>query len=60
MHEPDAEERIEIVPWPLAELDAAIEECADSKSLIGLLLFRELRRGEREASTPAGRCGRGR
>jgi ADP-ribose diphosphatase len=44
--EPDAEERIEIVPWPLAELDAAIEECADSKSLIGMLLFRELRRGE--------------
>jgi 8-oxo-dGTP pyrophosphatase MutT (NUDIX family) len=38
------EERLEVVPWPLSDLDAAISECADSKSLIGLLLFRELRR----------------
>ena len=37
------EERIEIVAWPLAKLDSAIEECRDSKSLIGMLLFRELR-----------------
>lgn len=44
--EVDEEERIEIVPWPLAELDRAIEECRDSKSLIGMLLFRELRRAE--------------
>jgi 8-oxo-dGTP pyrophosphatase MutT (NUDIX family) len=29
-------ERIEIVPWPLSELDAAIDECEDSKSLIAL------------------------
>ena len=42
--EPDAEERLEAVAWPLEELDGAIEECADAKSLIGLLLFRELRR----------------
>ncbi len=40
-HEPDPEERIEIVAWPLAELDAAIEECIDSKTLIGLLLLRD-------------------
>ena len=40
-HDPDPEERIEIVPWPLAELDAAIAECVDSKSLIGLLLLRD-------------------
>jgi ADP-ribose pyrophosphatase len=39
----DEEERLEIVPWPLAELDAAIEECRDSSSLIGMLLFKELR-----------------
>ena len=38
-HEPDPEERIEIVAWPLAELDAAIAECEDSKTLIGLLLL---------------------
>jgi ADP-ribose pyrophosphatase len=39
--EPDPEERIEIVPWPLADLDRAIEACEDSKSLVGLLLLRE-------------------
>jgi 8-oxo-dGTP pyrophosphatase MutT (NUDIX family) len=43
-HEPDAEERIEIVRWPLEELDSAIAECRDAKSLVGLLLFGELRR----------------
>jgi 8-oxo-dGTP pyrophosphatase MutT (NUDIX family) len=30
-------ERIEIVRWPLRSLDAAIEECRDAKTLIGLL-----------------------
>ncbi len=35
------EERIEIVPWPLQRLDAAIEECRDSKSLIGLMWLRD-------------------
>jgi len=35
--EGDEDERIEIVPWPLADLDAAIEQCEDSKSLIALL-----------------------
>lgn len=40
-HTPDPEERIEIVPWPLADLDGAIAECADSKSLIGMLLLRD-------------------
>ena len=34
---PDEDERIEIVPWPLAEIDQAISQCEDSKSLIGLL-----------------------
>ncbi len=38
-HRPDPEERIEIVEWPLSRLDYAIDECADSKTLIGLLLF---------------------
>src|SRR4051794_7094394 len=42
--EADEEERLEIVAWPLAELDQAIEECRDAKSLVGLLLFREIRR----------------
>jgi ADP-ribose pyrophosphatase len=30
-------ERIEVVPWPLSELDRAIEECSDAKTLIGLM-----------------------
>jgi len=30
-------ERIEIVPWPLAQLDDAIAQCSDAKTLIGLL-----------------------
>jgi 8-oxo-dGTP pyrophosphatase MutT (NUDIX family) len=38
--EPDPGERIEIVPWPLHRLEAAIEECRDSKSLIGLMWLR--------------------
>jgi ADP-ribose pyrophosphatase len=36
-HEPDENEPIEIVPWPLERLDEAIEQCEDSKSLIALL-----------------------
>jgi ADP-ribose pyrophosphatase len=32
----DENERIELVPWPLARLDAAIAECRDAKTLIGL------------------------
>jgi ADP-ribose pyrophosphatase len=43
-HEPDPNERIEVVPWPLADLERAIEECADAKSVIGLLLFERERR----------------
>ena len=35
--EPDEDERIEVVPWPLERLDEAIAECQDSKSLIALL-----------------------
>ena len=35
--DPDPDERIEVVPWPLDELDAAIAESEDSKSLIALL-----------------------
>ncbi len=38
-HEPDPGERIEVVSWPLDRLDAAIGECADSKTLIGMLLL---------------------
>jgi ADP-ribose pyrophosphatase len=40
----DEQERIEVVRWPLAELDRAIDQCEDSKTLIGLLwLARRLR-----------------
>jgi 8-oxo-dGTP pyrophosphatase MutT (NUDIX family) len=33
-------ERIEIVPWPLADLDGAIAATRDAKTLIGLMLLR--------------------
>jgi 8-oxo-dGTP pyrophosphatase MutT (NUDIX family) len=33
----DEHEQIEIVPWPLDQLDGAISQCRDSKSLIALL-----------------------
>lgn len=40
--EGDEDERIEIVPWPLDELDGALAESEDSKTLIALLwLVRE-------------------
>ncbi|MDX6652612.1 MAG: hypothetical protein QOJ38_1393 [Solirubrobacterales bacterium] len=51
-YEPDPNERIEVVPWPLSDLDGAIEACEDSKSLIGLLLLRAHRR-EADAAPPA-------
>jgi len=38
--ETDEHERIEIVEWPLANLDSAIRDCHDGKSLIGLLWLR--------------------
>jgi ADP-ribose pyrophosphatase len=38
--QPSEGERIEIVEVPLAELDDAIDSCADAKSLVGLLLHR--------------------
>ncbi len=34
---PDEDERIDIVPWPLEDIDQAIAGCEDSKSLIALL-----------------------
>ena len=43
--DPSENERIEIVPWPLADLDDAIEQTTDAKSLIGLLWFRAYRAG---------------
>ncbi|MBJ7331538.1 MAG: NUDIX hydrolase [Solirubrobacteraceae bacterium] len=39
----EEDERIEIVRWPLDELDAAIEATTDAKTLIGLLMFRRAR-----------------
>jgi 8-oxo-dGTP pyrophosphatase MutT (NUDIX family) len=42
----DADERIEVVPWPLADLDAAIAACEDSKSLIALLWLKSGRIGQ--------------
>ncbi len=41
--EPDPGERIEIVPWPLADLDAAIAGTNDAKTLLGLWWLRARR-----------------
>ena len=41
--EVEEEERIEIVRWPLADLEGAIDACVDAKSLIALLLLRRRR-----------------
>jgi len=38
-HDSGEDERIEVVPWPLADLDRAIAETKDSKTLIGLLML---------------------
>ncbi|HEX3975178.1 MAG TPA: NUDIX hydrolase [Solirubrobacteraceae bacterium] len=44
--EADEDERIEVIPWPLDDLDAALAESEDSKTLIALLwLARERGRG---------------
>jgi 8-oxo-dGTP pyrophosphatase MutT (NUDIX family) len=42
---PEEDERIEIVPWPLGDLEGAVAATSDAKTLIGLLwLQRELGR----------------
>jgi 8-oxo-dGTP pyrophosphatase MutT (NUDIX family) len=40
---PDEGERIEVVPWPLARLDAAIEESEDAKTLVALFWLAQRR-----------------
>jgi 8-oxo-dGTP pyrophosphatase MutT (NUDIX family) len=40
----DPGERIEIVPWPLSDLDAAIAQTDDAKTLLGLSWLRDQRR----------------
>jgi ADP-ribose pyrophosphatase len=43
--QPEEDEHIEIVPWPLSDLDGALAETADGKTMVGLLwLARELGR----------------
>jgi len=42
--EPSDGERIEVVEIPLTDLDGAIERCEDAKSLVGLLMLKQLLR----------------
>jgi hypothetical protein len=37
--EPDADEAVEVVRWPLDELESRLGELEDAKTLAGLLLF---------------------
>jgi 8-oxo-dGTP pyrophosphatase MutT (NUDIX family) len=39
---PDDEERIEVIEVPLKELEGTIERCEDAKSLVGLLMLKEM------------------
>ena len=48
---PDPHERIEVVAWPLDDLDGAIGATVDSKTLIGLMWLRE--RLRRRGTAPA-------
>jgi 8-oxo-dGTP pyrophosphatase MutT (NUDIX family) len=41
-HDPSPEERIEIVEFPLDQIDDAIHRCEDASSLIGLQMLKEL------------------
>jgi ADP-ribose pyrophosphatase len=40
--EPEEDERIEVVRVPIEELDSTIAACRDAKSLVGLLMLKEL------------------
>ena len=40
--EADSDERIEIVEFPLSELDEAIRQCEDAKSVVGLLTLKQM------------------
>jgi ADP-ribose pyrophosphatase len=42
--EPDADEQIELVAWPLDDLAGAIARCRDAKSLVGLFELQALLR----------------
>lgn len=39
---PSSDERIEIVEFPLSDLDTAIARCEDAKSLVGLMMLKQL------------------
>lgn len=46
-HDSGEDERIEIVRWPLDDLEGLYAEVSDSKTLLGLLLYERLRRHPR-------------
>jgi ADP-ribose pyrophosphatase len=41
----EEDERLDLVTWPLSDLDALIDECVDGKTLVALLEFRRRRSG---------------
>jgi ADP-ribose pyrophosphatase len=43
--DPDEDEALELVRWPVAEVDERLGEIEDVKTLAGLLLFLRVRRG---------------
>jgi ADP-ribose pyrophosphatase len=51
--EVEEDERIEVVTWPLDQIDGAIEATTDAKTLIGLLWLRRARQDDGGAGTGA-------
>jgi ADP-ribose pyrophosphatase len=41
--EPEEDERVEVVRWPVAELDRRLDELEDGKTIAGLLLYLRVR-----------------
>jgi len=43
---PDPDEKLELVRWPISEVETRLHEIEDAKTLVGLLLYLRTRRGQ--------------
>jgi ADP-ribose diphosphatase len=49
--QPEADESIQLVRWPVDEIESRLGEIEDAKTLAGLLLYLKLSRGQDESSS---------
>jgi hypothetical protein len=49
----DIEQGIELVTWPLSDLDGLIDAVSDAKTLVGLLWLRRAQLNDGSPGTPA-------